>query len=115
LLVGVPIAAAAMFVTIIGIPAAMGVLLLYVVVLVVAYVIGAQFVGDLLLVAFSSETAARTAWRISALMLALLALSVIAAWPVIGGFVRFAVLLLGLGACVLARSARMPAGTAPSG
>lgn len=103
LMVGVPAAAAALFVTVIGIPAALVVLLLYAFALVLAYVLGAQFVGDSLLASLRPEAAIRPAWRIGALLLALLALTLAAAVPIVGGLVRFAVLLLGLGAIVQAR------------
>lgn len=103
LLLGVPVAAAAMFVTVIGIPVAIGVLLLYLVALVAGYVVGAQFIGDRLLMATRSGAAMSTGWRVGALLCVLLALALAADLPMVGSMARLAVLALGLGAFVLAR------------
>jgi hypothetical protein len=77
-------------------------LLLYLAMLVAAYVVGAQYLGDRLLAAARPSAADRTGWRFGALFLALLVLAVVGRLPLVGGLARFLVLLLGLGAITLA-------------
>jgi hypothetical protein len=100
-LVGVPAAVLILLLTVIGIPLAVMGLLSYLAMLVAAYVLGAQHIGDRLLAATRPAIASRVAWRIAALVLVLLGLAFLGMVPVIGSLLRFLVLLLGLGALAL--------------
>jgi hypothetical protein len=113
-LVCVPAATLIFFITIIGIPVALIALLLYLAMLVAAYVVGAQYLADRALAAARPAAAARTGWRLAALFVALLALALVGGLPLVGGLARFLVLLLGLGAITLAitRSPSPPAANA---
>ena len=105
-LVCVPIAAVVLMVTIIGIPLALAVLLLYFLMLIVGYAAVGVMVGDAALARLRSQDSARVGWRVGAAMAAMLALALLSRIPVVGGLVIFVVLLAGLGAIVLAVRAR---------
>jgi len=105
-LVCIPIAAVVLMVTIIGIPLALAVLLLYFVMLIVGYAAVGVMLGDAALARLRSQDAARAGWRVGAAMAAMLALALLTRIPVLGGLVIFVVLLAGLGAIVLAVRAR---------
>lgn len=102
-LVCIPALAVALVVSLVGIPLALIVLLLYGAMLIVAYVMGAQYLGDRALAAARSGRAPTTVQRLFALFLVLLVLALAGDVPVLGGIIRFAVLLLGLGGMLLAR------------
>jgi hypothetical protein len=108
-LVCVPIAAVILAVTIIGIPLALAVLLLYFVMLIVGYAAVGVVVGDAALARLRSQDAARAGWRVGAAMAAMLLVALLTRIPVLGGLVTFAVLLAGLGAIALAIRARTAA------
>ena len=95
-------------VTIIGIPLGLLAILGYVALLLVGYVWLSVVVGGMLLDRFSAGSAARTAWRVGAAALAMLALALLARIPVIGGFVMFAALVVGIGMIVAVVFRRMP-------
>ncbi len=101
-LVCIPAGAVMLFVTLIGIPLAVIVLLLYLAMLIAAYVVGALYLGDRGLAAARPGMPATAGLRLLALFLALLALSLLSAVPLLGSLARLAVLLLGLGGIVLA-------------
>jgi len=101
-LVCVPAVALALFITLIGIPVALVLLLVYLAMLIVGYVVGALFLADRLLERASPGGPRSTLGRLVALLLVLVALAFINSLPLIGGLVRLAVLLLGLGGIVLA-------------
>ena len=63
-LVAVPGVALALFVTLIGIPLALIVLLLYLAMLIAGYVVGALFLGDRVLMAARPGEPPSTGWRI---------------------------------------------------
>lgn len=111
-LVCIPALAVVLFVSLVGIPLALIVLLLYAAMLIVAYVVGALYLGDRALVAARSGRAPTAVQRLFALFLVLLVLAFAGDVPVFGGLARFAVLLLGLGGIVLAR--RVPGPVAGS-
>ena len=112
-LVCIPIAAVILMVTIIGIPLALAVLLLYFLMLIVGYAAVGVMLGDTALARLRSQDAARAGWRVGAAMAAMLALALLSRIPFVGGLVTFVVLLAGLGAIVLAIRARASA-PAPS-
>ncbi|MCK6369764.1 MAG: hypothetical protein L6Q83_00310 [Gammaproteobacteria bacterium] len=90
----------ALSMTLVGIPLALILLLLYLAMLIGAYVVGALYLGDRALEA--AHAGPGTPWRrLGALFLVLIALALAGAVPVLGDIARFAVLLLGLGGIVL--------------
>ena len=101
-LVCVPVAAVILAITIIGIPVALAVLLLYFVMLIVGYAALAVALGDSALQRLRSADAGRRGWRAGAAILAMLAMALVTKIPVVGGLLVFAALLAGVGALVLA-------------
>ena len=110
-LVCIPIAAVVLAVTIIGIPLALAVLLLYFLMLIVGYAAVGVIVGDAALQKLRSQDAARLGWRVGAAMTAMLALALVTRIPFVGGLVTFAALLAGLGAVALVLRAKGAWGT----
>ena len=101
-LVGVPIIAIVFAITLIGLPVALLLMLLYGVMLIVGYAGMAVILGDAALARFRGADASRTAWRVIAAVLAMVAIALLARIPFLGGLVVFAVLLAGLGTLMLA-------------
>jgi hypothetical protein len=101
-LVCVPAIAAALAITLIGIPLALILVLLYLAMLIGAYVIGALYLGDRVLAAARPGAPVTAGLRLGALFLVLIALALVNSIPLLGNVVRFGVLLLGLGGMVLA-------------
>ena len=99
-LTAIPVAAVLVMVTIIGIPLGLLALVLYAALLLVGYVWIAVVVGGLLLDRAKPETAAQTAWRVGAAMLAMLVIASLAKVPFLGGFIAFAALVAGVGMIV---------------
>jgi hypothetical protein len=99
-LTAIPIAALLVMITIIGIPIGLLALALYAVLLLVGYVWLAVVLGGLLLDRFKAETAQETAWRVGAAMLAMIALAILVRVPLVGGLVKFAALIVGVGMIV---------------
>ena len=100
ILVCLPVLVVLLLVTIIGIPLALIVLMLYLLLLFLGWVTAAMFVGQKLLGFMRSGAVATTGWKLFALLLAVLGLWLVGLVPVIGGWVKFAALLLGIGALV---------------
>jgi hypothetical protein len=100
-LVCMPAIIVALVLTLIGIPVALLLLLVYLAMLLAAYVIGALYLGDRLLVRWRPGSAPGRLLRLGVFVLVLLALAMLGGVPWIGDLVRFAVLLLGLGAIAL--------------
>lgn len=96
----VPVAAVLLILTIIGIPIAVLALFAYAALLLVGYVWLAVVVGGLLLDRVKPETAARTAWRVGAAVLAMLVLAILVRLPILGGLVTFTALVIGVGMIV---------------
>lgn len=96
----IPVFAVLLCVTIIGIPAALITALLYVVLLMAGYVSLAVVIGGLLLDRFSAETAAVTAWRVGAAVTAMLVIAILVRVPYLGGVLKFAVVVVGVGMIV---------------
>jgi len=100
-LICVPAAALILMITIIGLPIALVVLLLYGVLLLVGYAAAGVMLGDAALQRFRAQDAAHWGYRIGAAVLAMLTLALIAKVPVLGGFVVLAAILFGMGAIVM--------------
>lgn len=116
-LTAIPMAALMLMVTIIGIPVAILALVLYAGLLMVGYVWLAVVLGGLLLDRLSAETAAVTAWRIGAAALAMILLAIAVRVPFVGGYVKFAALVVGVGmivGAVFRQEQRPPAATLAS-
>jgi len=99
-LVSIPVAAVVLMLTIIGIPIGLLALIGYAALLLVGYVWLAVVVGGLLLERVKPETAALTAWRAGAAVLAMLTLAILARVPFVGGLVVFTALVVGVGMIV---------------
>jgi hypothetical protein len=74
--------------------------MLYLLLLFLGWVTAAMFVGQRLLGFMRSGAVVTTGWKLFALLLAVLGLWLVGLVPVIGGWVKFAALLLGIGALV---------------
>ena len=98
----IPVGAVLLILTIIGIPIALLALVGYAGLLLVAYVWVAVVVGGMLLDRVHPETAARTAWRVGAAVLAMLLLAIVVRVPFVGGLVKLAALVVGMGMIVAA-------------
>ena len=101
-LMTIPVAAVLLMITIIGIPLGILALIAYGVLLFVAYVWVAVVVGGMLLDRVKPETAARAAWRVGAAVLAMLVLALLVRVPLLGGIIKFVVLVVGLGMIIAA-------------
>ncbi|MGE0356027.1 MAG: hypothetical protein AB7P08_03850 [Burkholderiales bacterium] len=113
-LTAIPVAAVMLVITIIGIPIALLAMVLYAALLMIGYVWLAVVLGGLLLDRFSAETAAVTAWRIGAAALAMIVLAIAVRVPFVGGFVKLAALVVGVGmivSAVLRKGQQPPAAT----
>ncbi len=113
-LTSIPIAAVLMMITIIGIPIGLLALVGYFALLLVGYVWLAVVVGGMLLDRVKPETAAQTAWRVGAAVLAMLVLALLVRVPFVGGLVHLAALVVGVGMVVAAAFRLSPSGEAPA-
>lgn len=115
-LITIPVTAMLLFVTIIGIPLGLLALAAYAALLLVGYVWLAVAVGGMLLDRVKPETAARTAWRAGAAVLAMLGLALLTRLPFVGGLVVFVALVVGVGmiVAVVMRRATPAAPAAPA-
>jgi cytoskeletal protein CcmA (bactofilin family) len=115
-LVCTPVAAVILAITIIGIPVALAVLLLYAVMLIVGYAALAVALGDSALARLRTADAGRRGWRAGAAVAAMLAMALLAKIPVVGNLLVVAALLAGVGALVLAfrREDRAEPGLSPA-
>lgn len=104
----IPVAAVLVMLTIIGIPIGLLALIGYAALLLVGYVWLAVVVGGLLLDRIKPETAALTAWRVGAAVLAMLVLAILARVPFVGGLIGFTALVVGVGMIVGALLRRSP-------
>ena len=100
-LVCLPVAALILLISIVGIPLALLVVLLYLALLLVGYVGSAIGLGQWVLERFKPEAAQRSGWRIGAAVLAVLLLALLGSVPFIGGFVALVAVLAGIGAITL--------------
>ena len=98
----IPVAAVLVMVTIIGIPIGLLAMALYAALLLVGYVWLAVVMGGLLLDRVKPETAAVTAWRAGAAVLAVLVLALFTRLPFVGGFFVLVALVVGVGMVIAA-------------
>jgi cytoskeletal protein CcmA (bactofilin family) len=98
MLVGVPLAAVILMITIIGIPLALMMVFGYMVLLMLGYVIAAIFVGDFALEKLGGDRVKSVGWRVLFLLLALVLLSIVRHMPLIGGLVVALLFVAGIGA-----------------
>jgi cytoskeletal protein CcmA (bactofilin family) len=96
----IPIAAVLIMITVIGIPIGLLALIGHAALLLVGYVWIAVVLGGMLLDRVKPETAALTAWRVGAAVLAMLALALLARIPFVGHLVGLAALAVGVGMIV---------------
>ncbi len=97
-LVGVPVVLALLVITIIGIPLAVLFGFAYGALLMLGYLVGALFVGDLALERIDAAKLESAWWRALFMVLALVAIAVVKAVPVVGPLACAILLLAGLGA-----------------
>jgi hypothetical protein len=100
LLTCLPVLAVLLVITIVGIPLAVILVMLYVLLLFLGWVTAALFVARKGLALVRSDQPVTTGWRLLALLLAVLVLWGLGQVPLLGGWVTFAALLLGIGALV---------------
>jgi hypothetical protein len=100
-LVCIPIAAVITAITIIGIPLALAMIALYLVLLLVGHVSAGISLGHIALQRWQAERFAQTGWRVGAAMLGMLTLSLLGRVPHIGGLVMSLAMLTGIGALLM--------------
>jgi hypothetical protein len=103
ILVCVPFVAVVLLITIIGIPLALLLLPLYLLLMFLGWIVAALFIGQRGMAAVRGAGAAQmsTGARLLALLLALLALSLVRHLPFLGSIVAFVAMIAGIGALVL--------------
>ncbi len=97
-LVAMPVGMLLLVLTLVGLPLAIFLLATYLLALVVGYVMGAVFIGDIGLRLISRADRAARLWRVGALVAGMIALALLAQIPVLGWAVRWLALIAGLGA-----------------
>ncbi len=105
-LVCVPVAIVLSLVTIIGIPLALLGICLYLLLFPLGYLAAAAAIGESLLARLRRGTEIFTRQRVLMLLAVLVALFVLTRVPVLGGILRFLVILVGVGSLVMAAMAR---------
>jgi len=100
-LLGVPVLAVLLFITLLGIPLGIAVFALYPVLLLVGYVVGVLFIARRAQAALRPGVPESFALRIGFFALALLLVMLLSRLPFVGALVLFLVTLAGIGACVL--------------
>jgi hypothetical protein len=98
----IPAAAVLMMVTIIGIPIGVLAILGYAALLVVGYIAASIMLGGLVLDRVQAEAGRNLGWRALAAAAAMLAFGIVGRVPVLGHFLLFVALLVGMGAIVAA-------------
>lgn len=94
----VPFLAVVLLITIIGIPLALLLVPLYLLLLFLGWIVAAHFVGQRGLATLRGAGPATTGWRLLALLLALAALALARHLPMVGGLIAFVALIAGIGA-----------------
>jgi hypothetical protein len=105
-LVCVPVALLALTLSIIGIPLALLLFLLYLLLLPLGYLAAATAIGEWLLARLRHGAAILTRDRIFMLIGVLIALFVLTRVPVLGGALRWLLVIAGVGSLVVASAAR---------
>ena len=113
LLVCVPVAALILLITIIGIPLALLLICLYLVLLLGGYVASCIALGEWALQRFRPAASGAMPWRLGAAALAVLVVALLARIPFLGGLVSLFALLLGVGAVVYSLVRRRPGAASP--
>jgi len=98
ILLCVPFVAVVLLITIIGIPVALLLMSLYLLVLFLGWVIAALFVAQLGLAALRPGRPVTRGWQLLALLLGLVVLWLLKQLPLVGGLIGFVALLAGIGA-----------------
>jgi hypothetical protein len=111
----IPMFAGLLFITLLGIPLGMAVLMLYPALLMVGYVVGVLHISQRMRIAFHKDTADSLGITVGYFALALLLMMLIVRLPFVGPLALVAVAIIGTGACVLElnRRRKSGAGTAP--
>lgn len=109
-LVCIPVAALILMLTVIGIPAALVVVALYLALLVLGYVATGMALGGLVLRRWWPARCEASGWRIAAAAAGMLVLTLLARVPLAGAFVVLAAVTIGIGT-VLIQAASLPGGT----
>jgi len=94
----VPFVALVLLITIIGIPVALLLMSLYLLVLFLGWITAALFVAQRGLAALRPERPVTRGWQLLALLLGLAVLWVLRQIPFVGGWIGFIALLAGIGA-----------------
>ncbi|HET7202306.1 MAG TPA: hypothetical protein VFI92_02955 [Steroidobacteraceae bacterium] len=115
ILVCLPVLGLLLLITIVGIPLALILFLLYVLLLFLGWVTSALFLGRKGLELLHTRQPVTTARRIGALLAAVVALWLLGQVPIVGGWITFAALVLGIGALVWQGWPRRGGGTVPTG
>lgn len=100
-LVCTPVAALIAVVSVVGIPLALVMIALYVPLLLVGYVSAGIALGDVALQRWRAEHAAKRGWRIAAVVLAMLVISLLGRVQFVGWLVTLAAMLIGIGALLM--------------
>jgi cytoskeletal protein CcmA (bactofilin family) len=101
ILIGVPVAAVMLLITLIGAPLALLVITLYFALLLVGYISTSVALGDWALRRVKPLEAGRKAWRIGATVLTVLVIGLVSRIPALGILVMLLALLAGIGALIL--------------
>jgi cytoskeletal protein CcmA (bactofilin family) len=101
MLIGIPVALAVLVLTIIGIPLAVLLAFAYGALLILGYLVGAIFLGDLALGRIDARKLDSGWWRALFLLLAIVAIAVVKEVPVAGPLAAMLLFLAGLGALTL--------------
>ena len=112
MLVCVPFVAVILLITIIGIPLALLAVPLYLLLLFLGWVTAALFVAHRGLAIARPGREVTLGWRLFALLVALVALSVLRHLPLVGGLIGLVALIAGIGALVWAAWSRRETSTA---
>jgi cytoskeletal protein CcmA (bactofilin family) len=107
----VPMLAGMLFITILGIPLGMALLMLYPALLLVGYLVGVRYIARRAEVAVRKETSGSFAISIGFFALALLLMMLIARLPFIGPLALIVITIIGTGACILELNWRRKGGS----
>ena len=116
MLIAVPIIAAVLIITLIGIPLGLLAIALYFAVLLLGHIVAAVALGDYALGRWLPARAGAGLWRVLGFLAALAALWLVRHVPLVGGLVAMLVFLVGVGALSLRvlRPAPPPSTPAPA-
>jgi len=108
-LVCTPVLAVLLLITVIGIPLSLMLITAYLLLLLLGWLVTATYIGQKILAALRGRGPTTRAWRLLALLLALVVLWLLGRVPYVGDWIRFLALIVGMGALVMAAwSGRAP-------